>query len=640
MNYKRILQLLTLLLVTSTAFSQDYKLGKVTLAELEEKFHPIDSSASAAVLFKKGHAKFDITSDGNWTVFYETAYKIKIYNKEGFFLADQSFPHYVGGTSTESVTIYDAATYNLVDGKIEKTKLKSDGEFKENINENWRVKKITFPQVKEGSILEFTVKKTSPFISSLDDFRFQTVIPTNHAEFVIEIPKYFNYRTVISGYEKIDVKNYIDRHIYSGNNISALKDEDFTINKDNYSAILKLELASVSYPGKPMENRALDWDGVVKGIYDSDRFGSELKKEDYFKDDIDQILKDATSTEEKIAKIYYFVKNKMTWNEKYGIFTNDGVRKAYKQNQGNVAEINLMLIAMLKYAKIETNPVLISTRSNGIAVFPNRTAFNYVVAGVELQDQLLFLDATNNYNSVGQLPLRALNWVGRLIRNYGSSVEVNLLNVNHSKDNFTVLGEINTDGSLKGKARSQKTNYYAYNYRNNYSNVSKENLIERLEKKFNEIEVADYNADNVKEIEKPIIETFSFEDRNSVDVIGNKMYFSPFYFCKEDNNAFKSEKRNYPIDFNYPINDTYNFTIKIPEGYEVEFLPEPVQIETVNNYAAFRFNIVANGNQIQVISNFDINTFIVPSHDYEALRSFYQMMLKKHAEKIVLRKKA
>lgn len=640
MNYKRILQLLTLLLVTSTAFSQDYKLGKVTLAELEEKFHPQDSSASAAILFKKGTTKFNMSSDGKWTIYYETVYKIKVYKKDGFNQADQSFPYYVGGSSKENVTISDAATYNLVGGKIEKTKLKSDGEFKEEVNENWKIRKVTFPQVKEGSIIEFKVEKSSPFVSNLDDFYFQSDIPTNFVEYFIEIPTYFKYRTVLSGYENINVKNTGDKFIYNAKDLAALKSENFVINKDNYTAILKLELASVAYPGEPIKNVALNWDGVVKTIYDNDNFGGELRKNDYFKTDIDKLLQGTVSSQDKINKIFNFVKEKVKWNERYGIYTNDGVRKAYKQNLGNVAEINLMLIAMLNYAGLEANPVLVSTRSNGIAIFPNRTAYNYVVASVELQDKLIFLDATNSYNNPGQLPLRALNWIGRLVRKNGNSIEVDLLEVDFSKENLIVMGEIHLDGSFNGKARIQKTNYYAYSYRNNYANVNKDNIVERLEKNLNEIEITDYKADNIGEISKPVIESFEFQDKNSIDVIGNKMYFSPFFFSKTENNIFKAESRVYPVDFSFPFQDSYNFTIKIPEGYEIEYLPEMLQVQTVNNYASFKFNISSNLNQIQIISSFDINTFMIPSNDYKAMKEFYEMMLKKHAEKIVLRKKA
>lgn len=55
------------------------------------------------------------------------------------------------------------------------------------------------------------------------------------------------------------------------------------------------------------------------------------------------------------------------------------MRKAYKDKTGNIADINLMLTAMLRSAGLTANPVLVSTRSNGIALFPNRNAFNYVI---------------------------------------------------------------------------------------------------------------------------------------------------------------------------------------------------------------------------------------------------------------------
>ena len=40
-------------------------------------------------------------------------------------------------------------------GKIEKTKLTSEGEFDEKVNKYLNRKKITMPNVKEGSVIEF-----------------------------------------------------------------------------------------------------------------------------------------------------------------------------------------------------------------------------------------------------------------------------------------------------------------------------------------------------------------------------------------------------------------------------------------------------------------------------------------------------
>ncbi|MDP5092906.1 MAG: hypothetical protein NWQ17_06325, partial [Polaribacter sp.] len=55
---KKISLILFVLLQTIT-FSQDYKFGKVSKEELEEKFHPIDSTAEAAYLFNYRRSYFD-----------------------------------------------------------------------------------------------------------------------------------------------------------------------------------------------------------------------------------------------------------------------------------------------------------------------------------------------------------------------------------------------------------------------------------------------------------------------------------------------------------------------------------------------------------------------------------------------------
>jgi hypothetical protein len=38
----------------------------------------------------------------------------------------------------------------------------------------------------------------------------------------------------------------------------------------------------------------------------------------------------------------------MNWNEKMGYYTDLGVKKAYTEKVGNVADINLMLVSMLR----------------------------------------------------------------------------------------------------------------------------------------------------------------------------------------------------------------------------------------------------------------------------------------------------
>jgi hypothetical protein len=46
----------------------------------------------------------------------------------------------------------------------------------------------------------------------------------------------------------------------------------------------------------------------------------------------------------------------MNWNNQNGYYTDKGVIKAYIDRTGNVAEINFILTAMLKFAGINANP--------------------------------------------------------------------------------------------------------------------------------------------------------------------------------------------------------------------------------------------------------------------------------------------
>ena len=637
---------LLFLLLTVISFAQKHELGKVTVEELKEKVCPNDTTAAAAILFKKGFTRFDLDPEGHFIIYTEINYKIKIYKKEGLIYADQKGQYFVGGNNDEVVFFSNANTYNLVDGKIEKTKLKSDSEFKERVNENWNEKKITLPAVKVGSIIEFTYILKSPYLSNLNDWYFQSEIPINYVEYSVTIPKYFEYRTVITGYLQIDLKSEPllsarhgeIEHIYTKSNVPALIEEDYVNNIKNYTSVLKFELASIDYPNRPKENIALDWEGVVKKIYDNDDFGKQLKKNNYFEEDLKPLLQGVSNQNDKIKIIFNYVKSRMTWNEEYGYYCKAGVKNAYTSKIGNVAEINLMLTAMLRFADINANPVLISTRNNGVSIFPSRTSFNYVIAAVEIENDLILLDATNVNTCPNIIPKRALNWFGRIIRKEGSSNEVDLMPKFVSKENVNAIIDLSKEGTLNGKLRCQYTDYLAYSFREKYAKTEQNSYLEKLEKNYENIEISEYSVTNVDSLQNPVIESYSFKGNNSVELIGSKMFLSPLLFFAEKVNPFKQEKREYPIDFVYPSENKYALTINLPEGYTIESMPKPLSLSMNENIANLKFLITNINNQIQISSSTKINSSVVSAEHYEELKAFLGEVIKKQNEKIVLKK--
>lgn len=632
------------LLVFQIGFSQKIKLGAVTIEELKEKKHPKDSSSAAAYIFKKGTTNFHLTSEGSWEITTEVDIKIKVYKKEGFEFANQSIPYYVG-SNKERVTIYEANTYNLVDGKIEKTKLKSEGEFKEELNERWNLKKITFPSVKEGSIIEYRYRIVSPYISNFSDWYFQYNIPVNYVQYEAYIPQYFVYRTVITGYENIVTEEkYMNgsdynstKYTYIGKDVIGLKEEEFVKNIDNYTSKLKFELASINYPNKPTKNVSLNWEDVSKSIYENDNFGKELNYKSYFDTEINALVKENMNENEKMDVVFSYVQKIMNWNKNNGYNCEYGVKRAFKEKTGNVADINLMLVAMLRFVGLNANPIIISTTSNGIAIFPSRLAFNYVIAGVKLQDgNLILLDATSKNTYPNIIPIKAINWFGRMLLANGTSVEVDLNPKKASTKNITILAEIKDHFTIEGKTREVLTDYNALQYREKFGNVNKISIKENLEKKYNGIEIDELVVKN--EMSKPVTINYSFISNNSAEIIGDKLFVSPLLFMTNEENPFKSEKRSYPVEFDFPQKVNYNISLKISENYVVEFIPSSILYKTPGGELVFNFSISNTNNVLQISSSLEINSTLISAQDYSVLKLFFKEMINKQTEKIILKK--
>jgi hypothetical protein len=649
-------------------FAQDYELGKVTIQELNQKQHPTDTSAVAAVLFTKGKSYFDFVENSHFILVTEVEAKIKIYKKGGFEWANKEIDYYIGGDEDESVIINKATTYNFVNGKIEKTRLNGEGEFKENTNKFWANKKFTMPNVKEGSVIEYKYTIKSPYYSNLQDWKFQHVIPVDYSEYKTLIPEYYTYnyfnrgniilnvvkekknRTInlldnrpldkrIGGArnsEKIDI--YENYTLINAKNIPAFKEEEYSNNIENYLSSVKYQLVSIQFPNQTVKSFTDSWEDVAKHINESNNFGEELTKVNYFEKDFAILLNQKEpNNETQINTIYNFVKNHYKWNESLGVYTEIGVSKAYKDKVGNVAEINLTLIAMLRKAGLNANPIVLTTRSQPINLYPSTTAFNYVICGVEIGEEIIFLDATEKMLKPGLLPNRALNYIGRLIRQNSTSIEVDLSPKSISKKTVMIFASIENK-TIKGNIKETLTENKAYNFRIKNNLILEDTYLENIEKSMPGFEISDYKVENKATPEEPLKEDYYFTAENEIEIINDKIFFKPLMFFALDENPFKQEKREYPIDFKFPTNDNYTITYNLPAGYVVESLPEKINIATEDNLASFSFLIGDMGNKVQIVSSFKINASLVSSDYYESIKAFFNQVYLKMNEKIVLKK--
>ena len=199
--------------------------------------------------------------------------------------------------------------------------------------------------------------------------------------------------------------------------------------------------------------------------------------------------------------------------------------------------------------------------------------------------------------------------------------------------------KLDKSGGMEGKYRSQLTDYEAYNFRDKYAEMETDNYLEKLENNLNGIRIQGYTIDNKKtNLATPVMQTFAFSTNNHSEIIGDKIYINPMLFFTESHNPFVQEKRKMPINFEYPKFEKYNISYEIPEGYIIESLPKPLKISTDGNELSFSMNVNSQDNKIQIAVIKEINFAVISGDFYESIKEFYQKMIDKQNEKIVLKR--
>lgn len=656
-------------------YSQDFRFGKVSKKELLEKQHPTDSTADAAILYREMKTRFEYSETDDFYLLTEVFERVKIYNKEGSDWANKKVRLYQSsGSSDEEISGLKGYTFFLEDGKVKDEKLRNDGIFEEEVNEFLEVTKFTMPAVTEGCVIEYKYTIKSPFVTNIDEYRFQEQIPVNKVEMRFAVPEYFNYKmhqkgwvpfkikedgqtrsmyfnssaSVASGFggvrqntrtQRVEIEYRENSYEVSMEQVPALKEEAFSGNINNYTTSLKFELSYTKFPGSSLNMFTTTWEDVSKSVYDSNAFGDQLKRDSYFNDDIDNLLSGISDPTKKMIKVYEFAKGKMNWNELGGLFTQEGTKDAYKKGSGNAADINLLLVTMLRYAGLNANPVLVSTKSHGIPLFPTRNGFNYVIAAVENGNNTVLFDATIKEGEPNVLQPELLNWQGRIVREDRSSSWVSLYPSKHAVQSTMMNLAINKDDySITGSTQNRFTGHYALSQRKSFINAKEEDIRKKLEENNGETEISNITFENLKKLYQPVSLKYDFENFDAVEEIGGKLYFSPLLFLAMDENPFKLNERSYPIDFNYPVKDRYIVTVDIPEGYTIESVPESAAFALGENSGMFKYMINNLGGKLQISVEFALNTATMPAHDYGNIKEFFKLMIDKEHEKIVLTK--
>lgn len=629
----KLILLIVVIFNTENSFSQIKKYGKITISEFDNDKEYKDSEA--VVLFKNRETKLVFHNMVGWTIVTTVHERIKINSKEGYDYATKKIKYYIENNKNDELISIKAATYNKNGNEIEKTKLNKKNIYKNVINKRWAERVFTMPNLKDNSIIEWQYTIRSNYFYIINDVVFQYDIPIKYFKAKIKIIDHLKFKYWFTNRLNavVKTKNGLDIEI---KNVPALKTEPYVKNIDLYRAKIVFDVFASDFPNDMHRNYSKNWDDVVKTIYKEDRFGKQLKKSNYYKDFIPKILKDSETKKDSILAIFQFVKNKVKWNKVNGKFTKKGVKTAFEKGTGNVAEINLMLTSMLRKIGIKANPIILSTRNYTEPYFPTIGGFNYVICGVEMENDIFLLDATETYSYIDVLPFRAINGLGRMIRDDGSSTFINLQpkKTRVTKKNINI--KIDETGNATGNFRILKTELKGLQSRKKLNILDEESLISHFEETYKNIEIEKIKLTNQNKLEKAFVVSAKFKYTNIEENRKGKIVVPPLFFLQKTETELKSNTRKYPVDFGTPFKEIIHVSITIPEGYKIESKPKNEVYSLENKQGLFSYTITEMNNKIIIKAITFLSNPVIKIEDYQDFKKMTLKIIRKESEHIVL----
>ncbi|MGB1032114.1 MAG: transglutaminase-like domain-containing protein, partial [Flavobacteriales bacterium] len=360
---------------------------------------------------------------------------------------------------------------------------------------------------------------------------------------------------------------------------------------------------------------------------------------------VDSIVIGSANDREKVERIFKWTQANIKYvaveNGLGGFIPRTGAAVCSKR-YGDCKDMASIITEMTRLAGVETNLTWIGSRDipYKYTELATPSVDNHMIAAYKDGDDWLFLDATGSYEYFGQ-PTAFIQGKEALIRISDSEYEIVEVPIAKAKENErTIKSETYLDdGVLKSKSSAVLTGYYA---------SAMKGLLERLDADEKEEYLNLYfkqgnNKCKLENIEYTLSEEdrlieFTFEmsladyvlnvdDELIVNLNLDKPYSG--YAVDED----RSQSRS----FRFESLVAYETSFSIPEGYQLEFLPE--SSSGVSGGISYEISYQLEEDKVLYQASFELSTLMLKPEGFKEWNALIKGLKKELKNAIVLKKK-
>jgi hypothetical protein len=624
--------------------------GKIDMADMQLKECPFDKSANAMNLIKTEKVTFSVDAyTGDPKTVTEYRVRIKIFDESGFSNASISIP-YIGNSRVTKINDIEGVIFNVDEsGNIITQKLEKDQVFREKAKgkTSHNIVRFTFPGLKKGSVIEYRYSKTTKNGFGIAPWFFQEELPSRFTKCSINFPSSIYemklHFVASRPIEKDSAENIFSNRFYNESirgfamrDVPAFKPEPLmTAFADNLQRVQFSLMDKNTFLFN--DNVRWNWYNVrlLKSPYFGLQFTQPVAGSNAFIDSV-KALKNAS---DKISMVYQYVKRIISWNGEQ-TFYSGGIDECIKDRSGSSAEMNILLLNLLRKVDVKCFPALISTRENGKVdkTFPTLSQFNGVDILTISDDTVFVLDCTQKSLSYRTTPFNVLNCEAFII-----DKDVNkwvLISDKRSLMNteLYVNALMDSTGIMTGLGRII------------YTGIAKAEKIkdEEKEKKQQSKELLDDDAPVDLKIDSSteehgdddldtLLHTITFHA--SLSNTENLYFLNPFMFSFFRKNPFKDSIRYSDVDFGCNQSYVTRILVAVPQNFDIEDVPKSITIRTEDSSIIFKREFLTANNQVLIRHSFSFNRALFSSDEYTGLKTFFDKVYALINEQIVLKRK-
>ncbi len=644
---KKILTIIYLFsLFIPAGFSQTSPItfGAVSRADLETVPYPAEKGAEAVVLCDYATA---IVND-EFEIEFTRHVRIKIFKSTGLDQANIQIVY----TKYDKIEGLMAATYNLDNENITTDEVGKKEFYLEKVNSYRYTTRFSFPNVREGSVIEYTYKIRQYEIRTFKGFIFQRTIPVRHVEYYATIPGFFTYtinlnhnnliqqkHTTLQGYYNTTQVAF-DQYHWMGNNMVPFEPEPMMPESDEYYAGVNFVLTHIKMPNGGYFEESPSYQKLYEKLLITSSHLSQIDNTLLFSARVKDLTAGKTSSIEKSKCIYSYVQKHMKWNGYEEMLPDESLVKAHREKTASNAVINMMLVNMLRTAGITADPLVLSTRENGqinpfVAL---ATELNYVVCIATIEGKDYLMDASDKFLPMGELPYKCLNGEGWLLSsNRGRWVKLQNKEKRSIQEFYDLT--LNTAGQLAGHGEVTFSGYEALEIRRLIHNEGETGFREEKIPNSGELVFSNLKFYALDSLDSPLRISFDIKFKKTLQSADQMLFFKPLIsiFGKFVNVWVKDERR-FPIDIGCPVISSFNCLMHFPPEIKTEELPKTIRISMPENDAKFLFGVNRSTDGISVSAELDLQKTFFKTTEYSAVREFYTQVNKKCSEMILLKK--